>query len=347
MRFLPAEWFVVRILLTLAALDAVLLYSKNIRVDVAGYASLIGIGLLLLGVGQFYRVIRNEARMALALTAAGLFVLFTITGSIFNYTFFPNTFPPIDRFLLQVDAAMGYRWDVLMIWVSHYPWFGALLYHVYLTSLPQLLIIILLLGFMGEAQQLHRFLLTGVIGGLLAIMIWALFPNFGAKSSDHLSQAVLAAFPIAVTPAYGETLLALSRNGVDYLTPKDVLGLIGFPSFHTVMVCMSVCFVPRQRMLTPIFFCLNALMVPAILVQGGHFLIDMIGGVGVFFLAYFLSSATMRRLKGGYETPPEAGRKLISSIKENPLSSQRSPQALRHPPSYRNAAAKERLPCAE
>jgi membrane-associated phospholipid phosphatase len=132
-----------------------------------------------------------------------------------------------------------------------------------------------------------------------------LFPNFGAKSSDNLPQAVLAAFPIAVTPSYGDALLALSRNGVEYLTPKDALGLIGFPSFHTIMACMSVCFVPRHRILMPIFLCLNALMVPAILIQGGHYLIDMLGGIGVFVWAFLLSGATMRRLSGGYEKVPE------------------------------------------
>ncbi len=305
MRFLPGEWFVVRILLALAALDAVLLYIKNIPVDIAGYASIIGIGLFLVAAGQYYRVIRNEGRLALALIAAGLFVLFTITGSIFNYMFLPNRFAPIDDFLMQVDAAMGYHWPTLLIWVSNYPWFGTFLYQVYFTSLPQLLVIILVLGFRGEAQQLHRFQLTGVIGALLAILIWALFPNFGAKSFHDLPQSVLDAFPIAVTPAYGDALLALSRDGVEYLSPKNVLGLIGFPSFHTVMACMSVCFVPRHRILMPVILCLNAFMALAILVQGGHHLIDMFGGVGVFAMAFVLSGMTMRQLSSGYQNTSE------------------------------------------
>jgi hypothetical protein len=305
MRFLPGEWFVVRILLVLTALDAVLLYVKNIPVDVAGYASIIGIGLFLVATGQYYRLIRNEGRLALALVAAGLFVLFTIVGSIFNYMFLPNAFAPIDDFLMQVDAAMGYHWPTLLIWVSNYPWFGAFLYQVYFTSLPQLLVIILVLGFMGQAKELHRFLLTGVIGALMAIVIWVLFPNFGAKSFYDLPQSVLDAFPIAVTPAYGDALLALSRDGVDYLSPKNVLGLIGFPSFHTVMACMSVCFVPRHLILMPVIFCLNAFMAIAILVQGGHHLIDMIGGVGVFVIAYVLSGMTMRRLSNAYHNIAE------------------------------------------
>lgn len=305
MRFLPGEWFVVRILLALAALDAVLLYTKNIPVDAVGYASIIAIGLFLVAIGQYYRVVRNEGRLALASIAAGLFVLFTIFGSIFNYMFLPNTFAPIDDFLMQIDAAMGYHWPSLIIWVSNYPWFGTFLYQVYFTSLPQLLVIILVLGFMGQAQVLHRFLLTGVIGALLAIVTWALFPNFGAKSFHDLPQSVLEAFPIAVTPAYGDALLTLSRDGVDYLTPKNVLGLIGFPSFHTVMACMSVCFVPRHLILMPVVFCLNAFMALAILVQGGHHLIDMIGGIGVFMIAYALSGMTMRRLSSGYHTVGE------------------------------------------
>ncbi len=306
MRFLPGEWFVLRILIALAVLDVILLFSKGIRVDVVVYASIIAIGSLLVVMGQYYRVIRHESRLALALIAAGLFVLFTVGGSVFNYMFLPNTFTPISDFLIKIDEAMGYHWPSLMIWVSNYPRFGTFLFHVYSTSLPQLLVIILVLGFMGEAQQLHRFLLTGVIGALLAIVTWVLFPNFGAESFYDLPQSVLDAFPIAVNPAYGDMLLTLSRDGVDYLSPKDVLGLIGFPSFHTVMACMSVFFVPRHRVLMPAIFGLNAFMVLAILVQGGHHLIDMIGGIGVFAIAYLLSGATMRRLSEGYAMVDES-----------------------------------------
>jgi hypothetical protein len=152
MRFLPGEWFVVRILMTLAALDAVLLYSKGIRIDVIGYGGVISIGGLLVAMGQYYRVGRNEPRLALSLTAAGLFVLFTIIGSIFNYMFLPTAFAPIDHILIKIDAALGFNWRAMMIWVSDYPWFGSFLYQVYFTSLQQLLVLVLVLGFRGEAQ---------------------------------------------------------------------------------------------------------------------------------------------------------------------------------------------------
>ena len=101
--------------------------------------------------------------------------------------------------------------------------------------------------------------------------------------------------PIAVGPAYGSELVRLSQEGVDALSPRNILGLIGFPSFHTVMACMSVIFLARVRCLAIPAVLLNLLMMPAILVQGGHHLMDVFGGFAVFFLAYLLSAHFLSR----------------------------------------------------
>jgi hypothetical protein len=45
---------------------------------------------------------------------------------------------------------------------------------------------------------------------------------------------------------------------------------------------------------------LNAAMVPAILIQGGHNLMDMIGGIVTFAIAYVLAGAALAQCKRGY-----------------------------------------------
>ena len=295
MQFLPAERFVAIIIATLVILDLCLLQVKDVHLDGPGYAALIGIGALAVTAGQLYRRFRDEPAIALTTTATGLFILFTIAGSVFNYLLLPVQFPVIDPLLASFDTAIGFHWPDLVIWASQHATIGAVLQAVYFSSQAQLIVILLFLGFSGRAQALHRFLLTGVLGGLLAILSWSFLPSFGASSVYDLPPEVLQAQPLAVGPAYGAELVRLGREGVTYLTPANVLGLIGFPSFHTIMALMSVLFLWPFRRLFLAAALLNLVMLPAILIQGGHHLSDVLGGGGVFLVAYLLSGIVLRQ----------------------------------------------------
>jgi len=296
MFFLPVERLVFTVVVALGVIDAALIALKGVSIDLLGCNVLILTGGFSVALGQYYRLQQRDPGIALAATAAGLFVLFTIAGSIFNYMFLPIHFAPIDDLLVRVDAAFGYHWPEVVGLAARYPWVGTAFYWIYATSLPQMAGIILLLGFSRQARMLHHFLLTGVIGALLAIGVWIFFPTFGAKSLYTLPQSVLDAIPLAVDPAYGAELLRLGRDGVEHLSPANVLGLIGFPSFHIIMACMSVCFVTHQRLVFIPLAVLNALMLPAVLVQGGHHLSDVFGGVAVFGLAFWLAGQVVRQL---------------------------------------------------
>lgn len=305
MRLLAAEALILRIIAALALIDVALLYQKSISVDIVGYISILLLGVGAVAIGQYYRVFRNENRIAMTATAAGSFALFTIAGSVFNYMFLPIRFEPIDDVLFRFDAVFGYHWPDIVGWAAHHAWMGVLLHLVYLTSMAQLLCVILVLGFSGQEADLHRFLLTGIFGALLSIGFWIFFPTFGAKAYYTLPPSVLEAIPLAVDPAYGAELVRLGHEGVNHLSPKNVLGLIGFPSFHIIMACMSVYFVPRRGVMFAVALVLNVVMLPAVLVQGGHHLSDILGGMVTFAAALVLASAVMHRLSGSGLAPAQ------------------------------------------
>ncbi len=295
MAFLPAERFIILIIATLALLDAGLLLLKGVDIDAVGYAGLIACGAFLLALGQFYRRVRHNDRIAATATAAGLFALFTIAGSIFNYLLLPSYFSQIDGTLMQFDGMLGYSWPDIVGWVACYPTVGVALHVVYTSSLIQLLVVILILGFSGRIARLQHFLLTGVIGALLAITFWFFFPSIGPSAFYGLPAQVLKAMPLAVSPAYGAELSRALSEGSTYLTPNNALGLIAFPSFHMVMACMSVCFLTRIRFVFIAAAVLNTLMMPAILVHGGHHLVDLIGGGVAFAIAYALAGSLLEK----------------------------------------------------
>lgn len=296
MRFFPAEIFLSKIILGLGALDVVVLLYKQIGVDIAAYLGSFAIGFAAIAFGQIYRKLGRDEGISLASTSAGLFILFTLVGSIFNYCLLPIQFPRIDVHLAQFDALLGFSWVDFTTWASKYPLVGPVLTAVYFSSMPQLVLVIVILGFTKRMETLHTALITGVFAGLLTFATWYLFPAFGATSVYGLPDDVLQRMPIAVGPAYGQELVRLSVEAVHFISPKDMLGIIGFPSFHTVMAAISVVFMRQFKSVWIIFVVLNALMVPAIIIQGGHHLSDLLGGLAVFTLSFVLAKFTLGRL---------------------------------------------------
>jgi hypothetical protein len=294
MRLFAAERFVLGFIAILFAIDAALITAKGIRVDYAGYSlcALAGAGVFILG--QFYRKSGRDLRIAAALISGGLFILFTLVASVFNYMFLPVAFPAIDDVLFRVDAALGYSWPDIVIWAATYPWIGTILFFVYATSLPQLLVIVITLGFTGKERMLHHFLVTGVLGAFASIVFWIFFPTFGPSAYVQLPQWVSQTIPLAVDNTYGQGLSHLITGGVSYLSPKSVLGLIGFPSFHIFMAAMSAWFVPRHWTVMAVILPVNLLMPLAVLVQGGHHLSDVFGGLVAFAI---VCAASARLLK--------------------------------------------------
>lgn len=312
MHFLPVERFVASIIAALFVIDIALVGFRDIQIDVLGYCLSIGIGSGLVFLGHIYRAIKREEKMAAALIAAGLFILFSICGSIFNYMFLPVRFPLIDEMLMRIDGWIGYDWARSVTWVASYPFVGTLLFFVYATSLPQLLFIIIVLGFTGKIRQLHQFLLTGVLGALISITFWIFFPTYSPSAFQELPAWVPQAMPLALGPEYGRELVRLGHEGVRYLTPRNVEGLIGFPSFHIFMAAMSVYFVPRYRAVILVIVTLNLLMLRAVLIQGAHHLSDVFGGVLLFAIVCPLSIrlANMLTFRAG-ESPSGRSNVLV------------------------------------
>lgn len=309
MRLFAAERFIIGFIIVLFLIDAALIAAKGIRVDYAGYLVCVLAGAGVFVLGQFYRISARDLRIASALIAGGLFILFTLAASVFNYAILPLSFPAIDQALIGADAMLGYNWAGFVEWAATYPWIGGALFAVYATSLPQILVIIIVLGFSGKDHQLQHFLLTGVMGASASILFWMFFPTFGAPAYQDLPAWIARTIPIALDMTYAREVARLATEGVEFISPRNVLGLISFPSFHTFIAAMCVWFVPRHAVMIAVILVLNILMLPAVLVQGGHHLSDIFGGLIAFAIicptsGKLLAWLSARERNGALEAAP-------------------------------------------
>jgi hypothetical protein len=288
MAFLPAERTVATGIGVIFLADVVLVALREVAIDWAAYAQLVGVGLGVLALGLFYRMRRRDPNIALAAVSAGLFILFTLALSIFNYLLLPVGPRRIDGLLIHIDGLMGFSWPDLVAAMSTVPLLGKLLGYVYMSSLFQFVLLILVLGLMGRAVELHRFLLTGVLAVTLSILFWFAFPSSGPAAYFDIPVDVVSRLGMVVGPAYGEELNRLALEGVSLISPRDVLGLVAFPSVHLVMAMMAVWFAYSVRPLFVLLLLINLPMPLAVLLHGGHHLADLFGGLAVFALSLVL-----------------------------------------------------------
>ncbi len=274
-------------------LTAVLAVAWGQPVDWPGFLQPVGTGLTLAALGVYARLRRGMVRAGLLMVGVSMYVNFGAFMSILIYLFFPIATLPIDATLMRIDAWVGFSWPDFVIWFGQFPWLGKALSYVYLSSLAQLMAVVVILAWMNRAKTLCVYVMTASLALFCIAMIWGALPSFGPSPYVTIPPDISAKLGLIHNHAYGARLMELATDGVRVITPDVIIGTIAFPSFHTVMACLVVWFLRG----TPIFIpaaLLNAAMVPAILLHGGHHLIDVVAGVAIFGLALAVSQVVMR-----------------------------------------------------
>ena len=73
-------------------------------------------------------------------------------------------------------------------------------------------------------------------------------------------------------------------------------GLVGFPSFHTAQAIVVAWYARKLGVLFYPFLVFNILVIASTPIQGGHHIVDVIGGLAVAALAIWLASTAASRL---------------------------------------------------
>lgn len=267
----------------------VLQRSVNWPPFIAGYVASLGF----LGIGAYVRGAKEAPRLALALVAVGVFAGFTAASSVLIFALLPLPNPMVDDQLTRIGHWMGYDWQVLVLAMTDYPAISRALGLVYHSALPQLGLTICLLAAYGRALALHRFLLVGIVTLGICVAIWWAWPSVGYVGVLPLSDEVMAANGMIYGQDYGAVLTRLLQHGPGHITPEVITGVVGFPSYHTVMACLVVWYCWRTLLFVPALL-VNLAMLMATLVHGGHHLIDVLGGIAVFALGVWLSNRLIR-----------------------------------------------------
>jgi hypothetical protein len=156
--------------------------------------------------------------------------------------------------------------------------------------MPQTVVLILVLGLRGRLEALYGLALALSLGALVTLAIWTAFPSFGAFSVFVLPDPVTKKLGLVLGFDYARELVAMLRNGPGFITPTELRGIVGFPSYHTLQAIVLLWYAWREPWLRGLAVALNFAVLLAIPIQGGHHLMDMFGGALVAVASIALSA---------------------------------------------------------
>jgi hypothetical protein len=277
-------------LAALGVLDAVWIAVGGFRLVLAGVAVPALFVVLLAGGAAFLRRRRrNLPAVALLDGVAQLLACFAL-GAVLSYLVLSIDRPLIDGELAALDRMMGFDWPRYVAWVQARPALDEFLFKIYFSPTVQLMLVTIVLGAV-DRRRLQELSTTMLVALLLTIAISGVFPGLDAYS--HYASA----HPELTNELGVHDLVPLRQGTLRELDLRRLAGLISFPSFHTVLALLFVYAVRGIRVLFPACAALNALVILATLTAGGHFLIDLFGGLAVTVAAIALARTIERRLR--------------------------------------------------
>jgi hypothetical protein len=273
------------IVTSVATVDLVWIRAGHFDVDARAYGA---IGLLAIACaagGIFYERVRKDDRLAAMLIGTSFLLGMSAGFSVLNYLLLTVAGPRIDVPLASIDRALGVNWPAMMAMVAQHPRLNGVLQLVYVSVLPQIALLVVALGWRGRHEQIYSLCLAVSAGAAISIAVWTLAPSFGAFSVYDLPAGAAPHMVLALDGRYANELVALLAHGPGHISPTDTKGLIGFPSYHAVLALLVVWYARELPFVRWLALGINAVVLIATPIQGGHHVVDVIAGFAVAAIA--------------------------------------------------------------
>jgi membrane-associated phospholipid phosphatase len=161
------------------------------------------------------------------------------------------------------------------------------LFLAYNTVLPQTALVIAVLGFTNQRQELRGFVRQFMFSSLLVLATFAIWPAAGPFVAYGYE-------PAADQARYLAHFDALRSGSRTLITWRDAEGLITFPSFHTTWALLLAYAVRRNRWLFAPSALLNIAVIVSTMTTGWHYFADVFAGASVAVMAIAVSHALER-----------------------------------------------------
>jgi len=217
----------------------------------------------------------GRERVALFFEYAALSLLGSFGLIILSYLCMASSGRLADPWLLAADRALGFDWIGLYHRIAQHPLLLRGMELTYDSLLLQGFYITVFLGLRGQIPEMRELWRLSTIGCILCCL--------GAMAAPALGP--FHVFGLDSKGIFLPAMKQLLAKQDLHFTAATLTGVICFPSYHTVLALTCPYALRRTGVFFWIFAVLNLLMLFTIPFFGGHYLIDMIAGAGVFAAA--------------------------------------------------------------
>ena len=232
------------------------------------------------------RRFREEPRVSYTIRLMALLIIFSNASAVLSYLIVSTDAPLIDNALSSWDKAMGFGWRSFFAWMQNHLLLRQLLQYAYASLLPQLICMVLFLGFTARFSKLVTFIELLVVSGLTTVLLSGLFPAAGAWKFYGIGSQVNMQMISHFEPLRDGTLRTINL--------LDMQGLISIPSFHTV-VAILIAFSMWRTPVAYIFLFLDMATIFSTPIEGGHYFVDILAGA-LLAVATILVNASRARM---------------------------------------------------
>jgi len=277
-------------IVALGAIDSAWLALSDLHIAFWPAVLRAGIPAVLLAGAAFYGLSGRSDRICATLLSVGTLLLFTLFGVVLSYLPVRTGMPFVDDSLAAADRALGLDWPAYQQFFAGHRWVTYVTAVLYDSSVIQILLVALFLGFSGRFADLAEFTAVLICAGFVAVTVGALLPALGAYHHFGMPDNGVAFFV--------PTIIADHSGALHVLDLSAAQGLVVFPSFHTAISVAVMVGCWRVRYLRSVALVINAVLIAGVPVWGSHYFVDLIGGA-------FIVGAAVAGWRGFFGAPDQ------------------------------------------
>lgn len=276
-----------RWVIALLAFDLALAWWLGVGFDTAPLPMVGLVLMLIFSLSIFYRYVRRDEMLCLLGQVTNQIIFAVGALGILNYLTTRLNLPLVDEQLIAIDRALSFDWHSYIWWINENPLLSFVLTLAYMSSGPQIFLVCMALFLCRQSAEVQRFILIFFISGFVTIILAMLFPAVAGYVHYNVDISQYVNLHPAAQRIHEEHYMAMRNHTTDVL-PFPLRGLVTFPSFHSTMAVVMMYAAWPVRWLRLIIVPLNVLVLMSVPVDGGHYLIDVIGGVAIALGAIYL-----------------------------------------------------------
>jgi membrane-associated phospholipid phosphatase len=228
---------------------------------------------------RFYTYIRPKPEIAAMMIALLQMLIFSSFGAALSYMVGAHGGAYWDKEFRAWDAALGFDWLEYIQWVNTYPALGKLYHIAYISLIPQMVLLIIALGFSGRIHTLRIAVFAAIMTGFVTVLLSGIMPGMSNFIALGLSQTDYPNLNPAAAVVHFADLEALRSGALRHIALNRLEGIITFPSYHAGLATVFAwAYLKAPIVRWPGFF-LSVLTILATPIDGAHYLVDVLGGM--------------------------------------------------------------------